>query len=70
MCFELILGCSCMNYVGKKGFGNCKKYYDGILVCYVDNQSTCPDKMSSRYEPGMMYSQVACRIKLEGTNAL
>jgi choriolysin H len=55
--------CSCMDYVNKNGFGNCKKKSStlGGLSCYVNLPTNCSDARNSGSDPGKKYSAVACR---------
>ena len=50
-----------MDFIGKDGFGNCEKEFEGMVVCYVNEPTTCPDVFSSRHEPGKLYSMEACK---------
>ena len=50
-----------MDFIGKDGFGNCEKEFEGMVVCYVNEPTTCPDQISSKHEPGKLYSKEACK---------
>ena len=68
-----IFGCTCTDYVDRKGFGNCQRKsmskgqypFAGKVSCYVNLPSSCPDLISSRVNdreyPDKKISAEACR---------
>ena len=58
------IGCSCIEYVNKNGFGNCNKSYEknSRFSCYVNEPSTCEDVRNSSTDPGLRFSFEACEI--------
>ena len=54
------LSCECKDFIGLKGFGNCKKLHRGRKPCYVKQPSGCKDLIDSKTNPGEKASKQAC----------
>ena len=64
-----ISGCTCMDYINKNGYGNCKKQstnLGGKFTCYVNQPSSCTDRKDSGTDPGKQYSAEACKEQNQG----
>ena len=65
---NLLLDCSCSNFINRNGFGQCKKGdrgFHGAVTCYVKNPSTCTDKIQSTTNKEHWRSAQACK-KVDG----
>ena len=54
--------CTCKEFIGTDGFGNCKKEHPtGKPLCYVTLPSSCSDLRDSGSNPGEKWSFEACK---------
>ena len=65
MCLCMTGPCKCNSYrhTGRFGRGDCNRKRPGANFCYVDHNSSCPDKRRSFFGARYPWSRQACKYK-------